>query len=584
MDSSPISVAPSPFDNPKADIILRTSDSVDFYVFSQVLIAASPVFESMFEFPQPPPDDQTLRIGRPTVTLTEDSKSIATVLKICYPIIKPTEWSLEEMEAGMRAALKFDMELPIAVLTDALEAAVQTRPLAVWAIACRINQENLALRAAQNLNRTPQTARSRRHPILRLNGLDGAEELEASCEGITAGDFYRLCEFDRHYIWSRDKYELDCPPFPLLTPPGSSTDPTASPTPSDESHIATTIAILADVPSPDVILRSSDNITFQAHRAVLTTSSHKLATEIAAQMDPSSLASTSDASSTSIALPSVSLDICGVVLATLVITCYDKHLNSPPILLTSPTHCVQVIKAAEAYGMMDTLSLLFRHWRLTAANAPLAAFCEAATANHAACAQEAARLAIHKPLAGQYVPEMELSGGFAYMKLLEYDEKCHHLLLKGLKTTRNALHLPLSEVPYVEAPSTSSAVAPPTESTPPLPSSASGASRTRRVRMTIGPVPAIFVSLRPNPARDDTRATWARCFVSDAFDQASQMGSEFAPPTVQSLLEGSLREDNASVGAATWCDKCQPLAKDMLKVTSDFDRLSRELDAVTIAL
>ena len=52
------STASYPFDKTNADIILRTSDLVDFHVFSQILIAASPFFEGMFDVPQPPPEQQ----------------------------------------------------------------------------------------------------------------------------------------------------------------------------------------------------------------------------------------------------------------------------------------------------------------------------------------------------------------------------------------------------------------------------------------------------------------------------------------------------------------------------------------------
>ena len=41
--------AASPFDKPSADVILRTSDFVDFYVHKVVLSLASAFFEDMFQ-------------------------------------------------------------------------------------------------------------------------------------------------------------------------------------------------------------------------------------------------------------------------------------------------------------------------------------------------------------------------------------------------------------------------------------------------------------------------------------------------------------------------------------------------------
>lgn len=42
-----------PFDQPSADLILRTADLVDFRVHTQILAQASPFFASMLALPQP---------------------------------------------------------------------------------------------------------------------------------------------------------------------------------------------------------------------------------------------------------------------------------------------------------------------------------------------------------------------------------------------------------------------------------------------------------------------------------------------------------------------------------------------------
>ena len=60
--------ATAPFDHAKADIVLRSSDNVDFRVFKLFLSLASPVFETLFDIPQPveESEDQEIRdeIGR----------------------------------------------------------------------------------------------------------------------------------------------------------------------------------------------------------------------------------------------------------------------------------------------------------------------------------------------------------------------------------------------------------------------------------------------------------------------------------------------------------------------------------------
>ncbi|KAI0255963.1 hypothetical protein BJV78DRAFT_1113987, partial [Lactifluus subvellereus] len=42
-----------PFDDADADIILRSSDQVNFHVYKVILSVASPFFKDMFSLPQP---------------------------------------------------------------------------------------------------------------------------------------------------------------------------------------------------------------------------------------------------------------------------------------------------------------------------------------------------------------------------------------------------------------------------------------------------------------------------------------------------------------------------------------------------
>jgi len=54
---APIVDAKHPFDDPKADVILRSSDNVDFRCYKLLLAFASPsFFEGMFNLPQPTGD------------------------------------------------------------------------------------------------------------------------------------------------------------------------------------------------------------------------------------------------------------------------------------------------------------------------------------------------------------------------------------------------------------------------------------------------------------------------------------------------------------------------------------------------
>ena len=77
MSASALYVADAPFDHSLADVILRSSDKIDFRVFKLFLSLASPVFETMFSLPQPTegvnPDEGTTD-KLPVMPLSEDAK------------------------------------------------------------------------------------------------------------------------------------------------------------------------------------------------------------------------------------------------------------------------------------------------------------------------------------------------------------------------------------------------------------------------------------------------------------------------------------------------------------------------------
>ena len=114
-----IHTAEYPFNKSEADITLRSSDLVDFHVRRHILFEASPIFESILSIPQSHTADGDQ--ARPVVELTEDHTTLDTLLRICYPIVKPVlKRSLEELESAVKAAQKYEMELPLAVLTNEL--------------------------------------------------------------------------------------------------------------------------------------------------------------------------------------------------------------------------------------------------------------------------------------------------------------------------------------------------------------------------------------------------------------------------------------------------------------------------------
>jgi hypothetical protein len=72
------------FDVPDANLIIRSSDFVDFRVHKPVLAMASPVFKDLFTLPQP--SDSESDDDLPVVKLPEDSELLHSLVSIIYPV------------------------------------------------------------------------------------------------------------------------------------------------------------------------------------------------------------------------------------------------------------------------------------------------------------------------------------------------------------------------------------------------------------------------------------------------------------------------------------------------------------------
>ncbi|KAG9313123.1 hypothetical protein JVU11DRAFT_6573 [Chiua virens] len=107
--------AAAPFDHAKADIILRSSDNVDFRIFKLFLSLASPFFETLFDLPQPAKakEDQKTKDGLVVVPVTECSKTLDALLRFCYPSTLTDDPNLEVLEDVtdvLEAAKKYSLE------------------------------------------------------------------------------------------------------------------------------------------------------------------------------------------------------------------------------------------------------------------------------------------------------------------------------------------------------------------------------------------------------------------------------------------------------------------------------------------
>ncbi|KAL0564223.1 hypothetical protein V5O48_017826, partial [Marasmius crinis-equi] len=106
--ASPSQIAAPPFNDPDADIVLHTSDNMDFRVHSAILSIVSPFFKQMFTLPQPPPpyDGST-----EPIQVSEDSLTLDYLLRFIYPgMTAPKTSSWGALRSLFEAFLKYQME------------------------------------------------------------------------------------------------------------------------------------------------------------------------------------------------------------------------------------------------------------------------------------------------------------------------------------------------------------------------------------------------------------------------------------------------------------------------------------------
>lgn len=150
--------AAAPFDHEKADIILRSSDNVDFRIFKLFLSLTSPSFEAMFQTPQPAPaqasNDQEIKDDLVVIRVRENSKTLDTLLRFCYPCTLAEDPKLEVLkdlvdvlEATRTYALKTIERKVLEALSNPTILAAE--PLRCFVIARRGRAHEQTLLAAK---------------------------------------------------------------------------------------------------------------------------------------------------------------------------------------------------------------------------------------------------------------------------------------------------------------------------------------------------------------------------------------------------------------------------------------------------
>ena len=153
MSSSPeflsSNLAKAPFDDPRADLILRSSDGVNFHVIKVVLSLASSVFADMFTLPSPPPSQNSS--GELTVVLcSEDAETLDLALRHCYPIRSPEVAKLRDARNLLEFARKYQVDLLEPSLTRFLADTIERDPVGVYALAAAYECRDIAAQALRS--------------------------------------------------------------------------------------------------------------------------------------------------------------------------------------------------------------------------------------------------------------------------------------------------------------------------------------------------------------------------------------------------------------------------------------------------
>ncbi|KAI1783537.1 hypothetical protein LXA43DRAFT_331425 [Ganoderma leucocontextum] len=421
-------VAPQPFDQPSADITLRTSDLVDFHVHSQILSQASPIFAHMLSRPQSPSGSNT----RPIVDIAENSRTLEHILRFCYPVAKPHLPQLVDVASLLEVAMKYEMMGPLTLVIPDLLDFVPYSPLGVWAIACRcgIKLESVAWYAAfwmvvisKDRREVPKALRrclkdelsSSSYPLPPLTLLksmlhkDGIDTLR----GVSAGDYYRLLEYLRA---GNEQSHAKLLQVPAVTRPSDTTSEAPS---LDE--------VIPRFPRPDMKIQCADGTRHRAHIVFLAMHSptlrRRIRAVVAAGRSTRNVATPPVDHSNEQRLPVLEMDVDSATLSMLLALCYsgcggNVQLPSDLHLLTS------TLVAARTFGMERVAEAARERWERAADSNPLEAYFVAIERGQNDLAEFAARKVLEGPIAGVYVRRMEACPALAYHRLLEYYRAC----------------------------------------------------------------------------------------------------------------------------------------------------------------
>ena len=396
---TPTRTAISPFDRDDADLIIRTSDGIDFCVHTPILSMASPMLSGILSNRSGIISDPD---GRQVLRLPEKSDTIEPLLKLCYPVPRPQLRSLRQIRDVLNAATSYDIQVIGEMLEMRLASYAEQYPLQVYAIACRNNQETTARTAADYAIRKPFW-----------------ETYHRDIEYITAGAYWRLLA----YYWDVEKKRTQNkknrrPKLLWKGSEGASSLPSTkapSPFPSSASSPF-------DEPSDgDVILKSSDGVLFRAHKVILSLASpffRDMFSLPQAGSPPDGLANA----------PVIPFSESSEIIDALLRFIYPEE--DPDL---KPVHEIEgAVEAAIKYDIPKCISALRKKLIQCASKEPIRVFMIACKNNLADVASAAAHLSLRRPILYSFelgsvvlpFSALEDITAGSLFRLIEYQRQC----------------------------------------------------------------------------------------------------------------------------------------------------------------
>lgn len=392
-----IKTASAPFDKIGADVILRTSDQVDFYVYKAVLLLASDFFEDMFSLQQPAvneadKNDQTY----PIIDMAEDSQTLDDLLRLCYPVDDPNIDDFKRLDSVLAAATKYETREAIKILRETFLRLIPSSPRRAISVACRYQLEPEACVAAKLL-KTEVVQGS-------VHATDFAETLPGSIfvpemRNMTAGPYYRLLL----YLRTGRLPSAFCQPHSQSS--GS--------TPRDLVDWKS----IVDRADADVILRSFDEVDFRAHRVILEMNRME---GLLSRAEPVDFVD---------GLHVLRVDIDSHILGKILLLCYPRGEyateSTDPESLGSDSRLVSdVVDVAIRYEIKPVVRTIRASWSRQCTQDPLARYLIASRAGWKAEAQEAAKCLLDRSIDQLYSSELEQTPAIIYQSLLDYHHRC----------------------------------------------------------------------------------------------------------------------------------------------------------------